>query len=143
MAEYEESREIPAPREQVFEVASDIDGMSAWLPGLEVRDGGPNVARVRPGSQRPGQPEELEALWRAEGDQMRLEWGDRGRDEYSGWLQFYALDDTRSEANLHLSFRGDHPLAHHGRADEEVPRLMRESLDRLADVVAQRVQAPG
>ena len=143
MAEYEESREMPAPREQVFEVASDVDGMSAWLPGLEVREAGPNRANVRPGSQRPGQPEEVEALWRAEEDQMRLEWGDRGRDEYSGWMQLYARDGGRSEANLHLSFRGDHPLAHHGRADEEVPRIMRESLDRLAEAVARRVRPGG
>lgn len=128
---------MPAPRERVFEVATDVEALSSWLPpGMSVRPAGPEVVAVSTGGNG-----EIEGLFRGQGDQMRLEWGDRGRDEYSGWLQLYALDDRQSEANLHLSFRGRHRLAHHGRADEEVPRMLGEALERLAALVAQRAGA--
>ncbi|MDP9397203.1 MAG: SRPBCC family protein [Actinomycetota bacterium] len=137
MTEYEQTHRMPAPRERVFEVASDLDALGGWLPaGMQPHHAGPEVVAVH--TETAG---EVDGLFRAQGDQMRLEWGDRGRDEYSGWLQLYALDDRQSEANLHLSFRGRHPLAAHGRADEDVPRLLGEALERLAELVAQRAGA--
>jgi hypothetical protein len=77
-----------------------------------------------------------EALWRAQADQRRVEWGSPGSGEYSAWLQVNASgDEPASEVVLHVSFLGDQPAAHGGRAASEVQRDLDTALERLAALV--------
>jgi uncharacterized protein YndB with AHSA1/START domain len=134
--EYEESRRMPAPADVVFDIMSDIETMQRWLPTtLEVEDAGPD--RVHVEGDAGGHHYATDGLFRAEKEQLRMEWGSEGPD-YAGWAQVYHEGDDASEVNLHLSFFGTQPEAHRGAAAERMRASMREALDRLAQEVARR-----
>src|SRR5512142_258958 len=127
--EIEKSRVIPAPAERVFDIASDVSRLPRWVPGAQSADEvEPLVVRLdpRPGSEAEGG----EVLFRAERDQLRVEWGSRGSGEYAGWLQLYSRDDGRSEVNLHLSLLEELDGAYHGDRLKEVDAQLRDALDR-------------
>ncbi|WAL63232.1 SRPBCC family protein [Amycolatopsis cynarae] len=131
MAEFERERAMPAPAEEVYAAASDAELFDQWLPGnITVRPTRPPAVTAEVNHHpEPGVLGESP-------DQLRLEWGLRGSDEYSGWLQVASAEQGRSHATLHLSFHGDHPANHGGQAAEEVDRQLDETLARLARVVA-------
>lgn len=131
MSEFERERAMPAPADRVFAVAGDVDLLDRWLPeGIHVEPSGPNAAHVDVGGT------EQEATVGVQTDQRRLEWGLRGRADYTGWLQVMAADGDRSSVVLHLSFHGDQPQNHGGAAAEEVGARLDDALDRLADLVS-------
>jgi ribosome-associated toxin RatA of RatAB toxin-antitoxin module len=135
--EYEESRRMPASADVVFDIMSDIETMRRWLPTtIEVEDAGPD--RVHIEGDASGQHYAADGLFRAEKDQLRMEWGSEGPD-YAGWAQVYHEGDNASEVNLHLSFFGKQAEAHRGAAADRTRAEMQEALDRLADEVSRRV----
>jgi uncharacterized protein YndB with AHSA1/START domain len=137
--EYEESRRMPAPADVVFDIMSDLDTMQRWLPTtMEVEDAGPD--RVHVEGDTGGQHYATDGLFRAEKDQLRMEWGSEGPD-YAGWAQVYHEGDDASEVNLHLSFFGDQPEAHRGTAADRTRQGMQEALQRLEDEVRRRASA--
>ena len=128
---------MPAEAEIVFDVMADVDRMADWLPTtLDVQDTGPN--RVGVAGEADGRRYEGEGLFRAQADQLRIEWGSSGPD-YAGWAQVYHGGVGTSEVNLHLSFLGDQPQTHGGEAAERTRQEMREALERLERIVARRV----
>lgn len=134
MAEFERERALPATAEDAFAVAADLDALDRWLPhGVSVThdDGRAVSAHVEAASR------EVDAagLARARPEQRRLEWGSRDTPDYAGWLQVEHAGEGRSSAVLHLSFLGDQPENHGGRAAREVEAAMDEALDKLARVV--------
>jgi uncharacterized protein YndB with AHSA1/START domain len=131
MAEFEASRVIPVPPEQLFAVASDVQRMAAWLPAGAARATGPDTVHMT------GRDGEQDARWRAQPDQRRIEWGARTGGDYAGWLQVYAFgaDDGASEAKLHLSFLGDQPQTHGGSAARDVHAELERALDDLLRLV--------
>jgi hypothetical protein len=130
MSEFERERAMPADADRVFAVAGNVELLDRWLPaGIHVEPSGPNAAHVRAGDH------EADATVAAESGQRRLEWGVRGRGDYTGWLQVMAADGDRSSVVLHLSFHGDHPQNHGGAAAEEVTTQLDDALDRLAELV--------
>jgi hypothetical protein len=131
MTEFERERAMPADADRVFAVAGNVDLLDRWLPRrIHVEPTGPNAAHVRAAGH------DAEATVGAQPDQRRLEWGVRGRDDYTGWLQVMAGDEGRSSVVLHLSFHGDHAQNHGGAAAEEVPGQLDTALARLAELVA-------
>lgn len=139
MAEYEVSRSMPAPREVAYDVAAVVERMEAWLPTtVDVKQIAPNVLEVE-GETKSGSYDS-QGLYRAQPEQLRLEWGSRGTDDYSGWLQFADSGAGASEATMHLSFRGNQPQASGGGdAAAKTESEMAEALSRLADEVQRRV----
>jgi uncharacterized protein YndB with AHSA1/START domain len=134
--EYEESRRMPAPADVVFDIMSDVETMQRWLPTtIEVADAGPD--RVHVEGDAGGQHYSTDGLFRAEKEQLRMEWGSEG-PEYAGWAQVYHEGDDASEVNLHLSFFGDQPEAHRGAAAGRTHQGMQEALQRLEEEVARR-----
>ncbi len=122
---------MPADADRVFAVAGDVALLDRWLPhGIRVEASGPGAAHVRAGDH------EADATVRAQADQRRLEWGVRGRDDYTGWLQVMAADGEQSSVVLHLSFHGDHPQNHGGDAADAVTAQLDDALERLADLVS-------
>lgn len=142
MAEYEATRGMPAESGVVFGVASDVTLMNRWLPhGLWVRSSGPNTVEAG-GEVVPGEGEH-EGLFRAQRDQLRVEWGGRDHPDYSGWLQVSDADSGTSEVTVHISLL-DEP-------EEETPReradkvrgMLDESLSRLQDEIGNRLNNSG
>ena len=89
-----------------------------WLPTtIEVEDAGPD--RVHVEGDAGGQHYATDGLFRAEKDQLRMEWGSEGPD-YAGWAQVYHEGDDASEVNLHLSFFGKQAEAHRGAAADRM-----------------------
>jgi hypothetical protein len=135
--EYEESRRMPASADVVFDIMSDIETMRRWLPTtIEVEDAGPD--RVHVEGDTGGHHYAADGLFRAEKDQLRMEWGSEGPD-YAGWAQVYHEGDNASEVNLHLSFFGDQPESHRGDAADRTRQGMRDALERLENEVRRSV----
>ncbi|SFJ38871.1 Polyketide cyclase / dehydrase and lipid transport [Amycolatopsis sacchari] len=134
MAEFERERAMPAPAEQVFAVAADVDRLNRWLPGtISVHPAEPPGLDVD--VHDPDGDREAPGILAARRDQLRLEWGRRGSGDYTGWLQVSSAEQGRSYATLHLSFHGDQPANHGGHPAEEVAQRLDEALAKLADLV--------
>ncbi|CAL9350574.1 hypothetical protein C1708_30580 [Streptomyces sp. DH-12] len=132
MTEYERSHTMPAPPEQVFDQAADIDQMGDWMPEeLHVR--AERLPAVTVHEDRTD--EDTSALLRAQRDQMRIEWGTREQGGYAGWLQVAGIDSGASEVTVHLSFFEDS----HDPGEEQVTGALDDSLRRLERKVRLRV----
>ncbi|MEU5464227.1 SRPBCC family protein [Streptomyces althioticus] len=132
MNEYERSRTMPGPPEQVFDQAANIGQMSDWLPGeLHVR--AEELPAVTVHEDRTD--EDTSALLRARREQMRIEWGTREQGGYAGWLQVAGIDSGASEVTVHLSFFD----AGHDPGEEQVSGALDDSLRRLERQVRLRV----
>jgi ribosome-associated toxin RatA of RatAB toxin-antitoxin module len=139
--EYEESRRMPAAADVVFDIMSDVATMQHWLPTtMEVEDAGPD--RVHVEGEARGHHYATDGLFRAEKEQLRMEWGSEGPD-YAGWAQVYHEGDDASEVNLHLSFFGKQPEAHRGAAADQTRETMLDALKRLEDEVTRRTRSDG
>jgi hypothetical protein len=137
--EYEESRRMPAAADVVFDIMSDVETMQRWLPTtMEVEDAGPD--RVHVEGEARGHHYATDGLFRAEKEQLRMEWGSEGPD-YAGWAQVYHEGDDASEVNLHLSFFGKQPEAHRGAAADQNRETMLDALKRLEDEVIRRTSS--
>lgn len=136
MSEYERSRTMPALPEHVFDQASDIARLDAWMPEeLHVRE--EELPAVTVHEDRTG--EDASALFRAQPDQQRLEWGTRDSGSYAGWLQVAGIGSGASEVTIHLSFFDET----HDPGGEAVHAALDRSLDRLAEQVRLRVDDAG
>ncbi|HEV7657788.1 MAG TPA: SRPBCC family protein [Mycobacteriales bacterium] len=134
--EYEESRRMPAAADVVFDIMSDVETMQRWLPTtMDVEEAGPDKLHVE--GDAGGRHYASDGLFRAEKEQLRMEWGSEGPD-YAGWAQVYHEGDAASEVNLHLSFFGKQPQAHRGAAADKTRQDMAEALERLEDEVRKR-----
>jgi uncharacterized protein YndB with AHSA1/START domain len=132
MTEYERSRTMPAQPEQVFDQASHVDQLDAWLPSaLHVRAGDPPAVTVHEDRR----DEDTSALLQARPEQMRLEWGTRDQGGYAGWLQVAGLDSGASEVTVHLSFFDES----HDPGRRTVYDALDSSLRRLEEQVRLRV----
>ncbi|MBZ4014452.1 SRPBCC family protein [Streptomyces purpurogeneiscleroticus] len=132
MSEYERSRTMPALPEHVFDQASDVSRLDSWMPAeLHVRE--EELPAVTVHEDRTG--EDASALFRAQPDQQRLEWGTRESGSYAGWLQVAGIGSGASEVTIHLSFFE----ASHDPGREAVEAALDRSLARLAEQVRLRV----
>ncbi|MGC9499457.1 SRPBCC family protein [Streptomyces sp. WG7] len=131
MTEYERSRTMPAQPEQVFDQASNVGQLDAWLPRdlhVEAED----LPAVTVHEDRTDQ--DTSALLSARPEQMRLEWGTREQGSYAGWLQVAGIDSGASEVTVHLSFFDEgHDPGEHAVAD-----ALDSSLRRLEEQVRMR-----
>lgn len=161
--ECESSRDMAADSRTVFEIAADVSTMHRWLPGeIHVHEVAPGIAEAEVATGRPPDTgdrpaaghagtggtdrasrgaDEPDALMRTSPDRLRLEWGTRGRPDYTGWLQVTDQADGTSEVVVHLSFLGDAAEGTHETPPEDAARReLERSLDRLADEVERRTR---
>jgi uncharacterized protein YndB with AHSA1/START domain len=130
MSEYERSRRISASPEAVFDQASDPEGLDHWLPGdLHVRP--EDLPAVTVHEDDTGR--DVRGLFRAERDQLRMEWGSRDDGRYAGWLQVAGIGEEESEVTVHLSFFEEEGAP----PGDAVDQALDESLERLAGQVRQ------
>ncbi|UUU29940.1 SRPBCC family protein [Streptomyces sp. CA-210063] len=132
MTEYERSRTMPALPEHIFDQAAHVDQLETWLPqDLHVNAG--DLPAVTVHEDRTD--EDTSALFRAQRDQMRLEWGTRDQGSYAGWLQVAGIGSGASEVTVHLSFFDDS----HDPGEKAVRDALESSLQRLEEQVRLRV----
>ncbi|MEV7126925.1 SRPBCC family protein [Streptomyces sp. NPDC093260] len=132
MSEYERSRTMPALPEQVFDQATDVRRLDAWLPDdLHVHAGDLPAVTVHEDHT----DQDISALMRAERDQMRIEWGTREQGSYAGWLQVAGIGSGASEVTVHLSFFDDS----HDPGERAAREALDGSLRRLEEQVRLRV----
>jgi uncharacterized protein YndB with AHSA1/START domain len=137
MAEFEREKQMPAEAERVFDVVADIEHLDRWLPDtVAVHPTGADAVDVD--VQRPDGEHHATGTVGVRREQLRLEWGGRGTADYTGWLQVSHADGGRSYVTLHLSFLGDQPESHGGKAAADLERRLDDALDRLAELVAER-----
>jgi uncharacterized protein YndB with AHSA1/START domain len=133
MAEFEAERGMPADAQTVFAVASDLERLPQWLPEpVDVRPTGDGEVHA----EVPPRGVVEDGLVRVSPDQLRVEWGHA--PDYAGWLQVEHADPDRSSVLLHLSFLGDQPETHGGRAAAEVRTWLDDALARLEGLVRGR-----
>ena len=131
--EFESTKVMPVPAEQVFEVASDVSRMSTWLPSTErVEETSPNVLHVE--GERSAGHYENDGLYRARPEQLRLEWGSRDTGGYAGWLQVHHSGD-QSDVTIHLSFFEELDREYRGPRAEHAEQELEQALERLAGLV--------
>lgn len=142
MTEFERERAMPAGSERVFAVVSDLSRLTEWLPpevavgpvdGADDADG--TTHEVRAGVEPRGV--DARGLARVRREQRRVEWSARGSGDYAGYLQVMGDEPDRSSVLVHLSFLGDQPETHGGRAAREVEGWLDDALGRLERLVGQ------
>ncbi|MEV4440383.1 SRPBCC family protein [Streptomyces sp. NPDC049577] len=135
MSEFVRSRTMPALPEVVFDQACDLGRLDSWLPrDLHVHPDSPPGVTVH--EDRTG--EDAAALVRVDKEELRMEWGTRETGRYTGWLQIAGAGGGTTEVTVHLTFFDEA----HAPSDSAVEQALEQSLDRLAEEVRLRADAP-
>jgi hypothetical protein len=100
MAEYERSRLVQAPPDDVFAFVSNLDNLATFVPTVdEAKPQAPG--RVHVHGETRGHTYDDDGWFRVDEARRRLEWGADEHD-YAGWLTV-AGEDGGSQVVVHLS----------------------------------------
>jgi len=113
VSEYERSKTIDAPPDEVFAWLSDVSNLPKYLPpvtGASVQ--GPSAEsspgqRIRTTLEYPGEGGgsfDAEGYLAVDERERRMEWGAEADRDYSGWLTVANHGEVQSEVVVHLSF---------------------------------------
>ena len=111
MQEYEQSKAVAAPANEVFAWVSDVENLPKYLP--PIRDAGieGSAAAGSPGErvkmtvEIPDRGEfESEGYFDVNAEARTMRWGAETDRDYSGWLTVAEAGDGQSEVTVHLSF---------------------------------------
>jgi hypothetical protein len=119
---------MPADAEAVFDVVSDLDNMTTWLPdSVEVELSGPNLIRL----WFPGRHADVDVERRVnvDWDRLRITWGSETTTSCSGTLQVLRLAADRSAVSVWLT-------GPPGASMSSVDAWTEAALDALETVVA-------
>jgi ribosome-associated toxin RatA of RatAB toxin-antitoxin module len=111
MQEYEQSKAVAAPANEVFAWVSDVENLPKYLPpikdaGIEgsAAAGSPGE-RVKMTVEIPDRGEfESEGYFDVNAEARTMRWGAETDRDYSGWLTVAEAGDGQSEVTVHLSF---------------------------------------
>ena len=139
IGEYEETLEVDASPDNVFEFVADVRNLPRYLPTTkDAQSQGKDRVRVQGGAQ--GQTYDSDGYLRPDARAHRMEWGaDEGY--YSGWLQVKPEGGTgRSNVTVHISLRGHPPGAPEGRAPsrDQVREGVRKGLKSIKNFLEGR-----
>ncbi len=122
------SRSMPADAEAVFDVLSDLDNMTVWLPdSIEVELSGPNLIRL----WLPGLHTDVDVERRVSIDweRLRITWGSETTTSCNGTVQVLRLTANRSAVCVRLT-------GPPGASRSTVDTWVESALDALEAVVA-------
>ncbi|MCG8922544.1 SRPBCC family protein [Lentzea sp. CC55] len=122
------SRSVPADADAVFDVLSDLDNITAWLPdSVEVELSGPNLIRLWfPGLHT---DVDFERRMTIDWERLRITWGSETTNSCSGTVQVLRLTEGRSAVCVRLT-------GPRGAPRSTVDTWLEAALDALESVVA-------
>jgi hypothetical protein len=141
VAQYERSRNVQLPEDDVFAFISDVSNLAMFVPTVNAMEP-QGEGRVRIRGERGGRTYEDDGWFHVEPARRRLEWGDDER-EYSGWMTVSG-EDGGSQVVAHLSVppyvdQSGRPIT--GELPEHPDRVaesLEASLDSLRNVLEGR-----
>ena len=111
MQEYEQSKVVAAPANEVFAWVSDVENLPKYLPpvknaGIEGPSEGDNPGeKIKTHVEIPDRGEfESEGYFDVDADARTMRWGAETDRDYSGWLTVAEKGDGEGEVTVHLSF---------------------------------------
>lgn len=119
---------MPADAEAVFDVVSDLENMTAWLPGsVEIELSGPHLIRL----WMPGRHAELglERQVAIDWDRLRVTWGGESAISCTGTVQVLRLAADRSAVTVRLTGPS-------GSSASQVDAWVESALDALETAIA-------
>lgn len=119
---------MPADAEAVFDIVSDLENMTTWLPGsVEIELSSPNLIRL----WLPGRHAEfgLERRVWIDWDRLSVRWGSESTITCSGTLQVLRLANDRSAVTVQLT-------GPPGASAVQVDTWLEAALDALETVIA-------
>jgi uncharacterized membrane protein len=119
---------MPANADAVFDVLSDLDNMTTWLPdSIEVELSGPNLIRLwLPGLHA---DVDVERQVTIDWERLRITWGSETTTSCNGTLQVLRLTAGRSAVSVRLT-------GPPGASRSAVDTWVESALDALETVVA-------
>ncbi|OKI13795.1 hypothetical protein A6A25_16040 [Saccharothrix sp. CB00851] len=94
----ERTTSVPADAEAVFDVVTDLEHLSAWLPsGVEVERYGPDLVRLWLGERV------VERRFAVDWDKLRIDWGNRTAATCVGTLRVLRIAPGRSAVTVRLT----------------------------------------
>ncbi|GAA1350468.1 SRPBCC family protein [Saccharothrix algeriensis] len=111
------ARAMPAGAEVVFDIVTDLDNLSSWLPpGVEVERYGPDLLRLWT-----HRDEVVERRIAIDWEHLRVTWASEATPTYAGRLRVLRIAPHRSAVDLRLT--GPEGLPRH-RLDEWADRAL-------------------
>ena len=111
MQEYEQSKVVAAPANEVFAWVSDVENLPKYLPpvknaSIEGPSEGDNPGdKIKTHVEIPGRGGfESEGYFDVDADARTMRWGAESDRDYSGRLEVAEVGDGESEVTVHLSF---------------------------------------
>jgi len=147
MQEYEQSKAIAAPANEVFAWVSDVENLPKYLPpikdaGIEgsASEGNPGE-RVKMLVEIPDRGEfESEGYFDMDAEARTMRWGAETERDYSGRLTVAEAGDGQSEVTVHLSFG---PRSVEGEIQEdssEDRNPLEESLEATLESIRRQIE---
>jgi uncharacterized membrane protein len=131
MAEYENSTEVSASADALFDYLSDVGNLPEYFSRIRSATPAEGEAVHTVAETPDGRTVEGEAWFRVDRGAKRLEWGSEGPSDYSGHLDVTAVGD-RSRVEVHVSTsRVESPEVQRG-VDETVAAIKRAVEDGAA-----------
>lgn len=85
MSDFNATREINCPADDLFEYVSNPENMPEYLPTVRHAEC-QGEDRVRMQGESPGGSYDSDGHYRVNDEEMRMDWGSDGDNAYSGWL---------------------------------------------------------
>ena len=147
MQEYEPSKTVAAPANEVFAWVSDVENLPKYLPpikdaGIEgsAAAGSPGE-RVKMTVEIPDRGEfESEGYFDVDAEARTMRWGAETDRDYSGRLTVAEAGDGQSEVTVHLSF-GPRSVEGEIQEDSSYDRdPLEESLDATLESIRRQIE---
>lgn len=137
MSEYQQSIEIMANADEVFEFVSSPENMPKFLPSVnEARATGDDQVHMA-GSAK-GHPYEVDGSFHLDPDERAMHWSSDGLHKYHGELHVTG-DEARSTVSVHLTFEPGEKMKEaveleNGDADQAVDQALTKSLESIKQI---------
>ena len=147
MQEYEQSKVIAAPANEVFAWVSDVENLPEYLPPIKEAGIEGSAAAGSPGDrikmlvEIPNRGEfENEGYFDVDAEARTMRWGAETDRDYSGLLTVAEMGDGQSEVTVHLSFG---PRSVEGEIQEdssEDRNPLEESLEATLESIRRQIE---
>jgi uncharacterized membrane protein len=109
--EFEQSIQVNAPVEGIFNFLADIKNVPQYLP--TVKNAQPQEGeRIRTQGQAGDRSYDSDGHFRIDKQAHRLEWGSDGENDYRGWMEVQE-QGSRSQVTVHIHYAPKPEVAQH------------------------------